>query len=105
MTWLAGCCCAGVTLDEIRDRIIDYGSRVKEADPSALVVAPEEWGWSGFLYSGADQQYGAENGWGRSPDRDAQGGMDYAPWLLQQLKLHEDRTGERYRCDQDRVEQ
>ena len=39
----------GLTMDQSRDVIVEYAQRVKAADPSALVVAPEEWGWSGYL--------------------------------------------------------
>ena len=67
--------------------MIDYAGRIKAADPSALVVGPEEWGWSGYVLSGYDQQYGALNGWGNLPDRtQVMNGMDYLPWLLSQWK-------------------
>ena len=75
----------GQTLDEIRDKMIDYAGRVKAVDPSALVVGPEEWGWSGYLFSGYDQQYGGAHGWGFLPDRANHGGADYLPWLLSAL--------------------
>ena len=42
---------------------------IKAVDPSALVVGPEEWGWSGYFYSGYDQQYGSTHGWSILPDR------------------------------------
>ena len=85
----------GVTMEQVRDAILDYGSRVKEADPNAVVVAPEEWGWSGYTLSGYDQQYGAQNGWGNYPDRAAHGGWDYLPWLLDQLRQQNQATGKR----------
>lgn len=47
---------AGATMAEIRDKLLDYGAKVKAVDPSALLAAPEEWGWLGYLYSGADEQ-------------------------------------------------
>jgi hypothetical protein len=59
-------------------------------DPSALVAGPEEWGWSGYIFSGYDQQYGSRHGWGFLPDRAAHGGMDYLPWLLRELKTRSD---------------
>ena len=71
---------------EIRDRVLDYAAMVKSVDPNAKVVGPEEWGWSAFIFSGYDQQVGAANGWTKFPDREAMGGMDYIPWLLQQWK-------------------
>ena len=76
----------GATMDEIFSTITDYATQIKAADPSALVVGPEEWGWSGYLLSGYDQQYGSLHGWSVMPDRNAHGGMDYLPWLLSQLK-------------------
>ena len=57
------------TMDEIRDKTIDFAQRIKAVDPTALVVGPEEWGWSGYFYSGYDQQYGSIHGWGSLPDR------------------------------------
>ena len=59
---------------------------VKAVDPNALVLGPEEWGWSGYFYSGYDQQWsGAHNNYNRAqfPDRGANGGWDYMPWLLE----------------------
>ena len=86
----------GPRMEEIRDKMIEYGRMIKAQDPGAQVVGPEEWGWSGYLYSGYDQQWGAKNGWGGSlPDRAAHGGMDYLPWLLDQLHKSEQATGQR----------
>jgi hypothetical protein len=87
----------GATMDEVRDKIFDYSAKIKALDPGALVVAPEEWGWTGYLLSGYDQQWGAANGWNWSlmPDRNNHGGMDYLPWLLNQLHQREIATGQR----------
>src|SRR5262245_48872529 len=79
----------GITMDEIRQRLIDFGTMIRTADPAALIVGPEEWGWSGYLYSGYDQQVGAANGWTSFPDRAAHGNWDYVPWLLAQLHQYE----------------
>ena len=50
----------GATMDEVRDEDASTTPRaIKDVDPGALVVGPEEWGWSGYFYSGYDQQYGA----------------------------------------------
>jgi Glycoside hydrolase family 44 len=76
----------GATMAEIRDKMLDYAGKIKAIDPSALVVGPEEWGWSGYFYSGYDQQYGAANGWSSLPDRASHGGADYLPWLLDALR-------------------
>ena len=85
----------GATMDEIRNKTIDYAGRIKAVDPSALVVGPEEWGWSGYLLSGYDQQYGSRFGWSNLPDRNAHGGTDFLPWLLDQLRRQETATGQR----------
>ncbi len=85
----------GATMEQIRDAILDYGARVKEADPNAIVVGPEEWGWSGYILSGYDQQWGAQHGWSNLPDRAAHGGMEYLPWVLDQLRQHNQATGKR----------
>ncbi len=76
----------GATMDEILATIKDYAPAIKAVDPGAKILGPEEWGWSGYFYSGYDQQYGSLNGWGYLPDRTNHGGQDYLPWLLSQLK-------------------
>ncbi len=79
----------GPTMQEIRDKIFDYASMVKTNDPNALVCAPEEWGWSGYFFSGYDQQNSGQH------DRAANGGWDYMPWLLNQIHQHDLGTGQR----------
>jgi PKD repeat protein len=76
----------GATMDEVRNKMVDYANQIKLLDASAQVVGPEEWGWSGYFFSGYDQQYGSLHGWSSLPDRNAHGGADYLTWLLQQLK-------------------
>jgi PKD repeat protein len=76
----------GATMAEIRDKMLDYAAKIKAVDPSALVVGPEEWGWSGYFFSGYDQQYGSQHGWSSLPDRTNNGSWDYLPWLLSQFK-------------------
>ncbi len=87
----------GTTMEEIRDDLFDYAGMVKSVDPSALILAPEEWGWPGYLYSGYDQQLSPSLGYNPAnyPDRQAHGGMDYMPWLLDQLHQHEISTHQR----------
>jgi hypothetical protein len=85
----------GATMEEIRDDMIEYASMVKSNDPNALVLGPEEFGWSGYLYSGYDLWYGNLHGWSYFPDRSAHGNMDYMPWLLSQLQLHDAAAGRR----------
>ena len=85
----------GASMDEIKQKMIDYATKIKAADPGALVVGPEEWGWSGYLFSGLDQQTGAQNGWSFFPDRSSHGNMDYLPWLLDQMRQNHQSTGKR----------
>ncbi len=88
----------GTTMQEIRDKFFDYGGKVKAVDPNALLLAPEEWGWPGYLYSGHDWQWaGANNNYNPAnyPDRLANGGMDYMPWFLDQARQRELSTGQR----------
>ncbi len=75
----------GATMDEVLGKFCDYAALVKGMDSNALVFGPEEWGWSGYLYSGYDQQYGSEHNWSSFPDRAAHGNQDYMPWLLNQI--------------------
>ncbi len=79
----------GPTMQENREKIFDYASMVKSNDPNAIVCAPEEWGWPGYFNSGYDIQ----NSGGH--DRTANGGMDYMPWLLNQIRQHDTNTGVR----------
>ena len=85
----------GATMDEVKNKMIDYAGRVKDNDPSALVVGPEEWGWSGYTLSGYDQQWGGLHGWSNLPDRTNHGNWDYLPWLLDQLRQNQASTGRR----------
>ncbi len=83
----------GATMNEIYNDFTAYSGQVKSNDSGALVLGPEEWGWSGYFYSGYDLQYGAAHGWSNLPDRTAHGNMDYMPWLLQNLKSYDTTNG------------
>ena len=82
-------------MDEVRDKMIGYAGMIKNADPSALVAGPEEWGWSGYFFSGYDQQYGGVHGWSQLPDRQNHGGADYLPWLLDSIRQSSATAGRR----------
>jgi hypothetical protein len=79
----------GATMQEIRDKFFDYAGTVKAVDPNALVLAPEEWGWSGYFFSGYDQQNPGNH------DRSTNGGWDYCPWLLNQFYQRATNTHQR----------
>jgi len=89
----------GTTMQEIRDKFFDYAGKVKAVDPNALLLAPEEWGWTGYFYSGFDAQWAsANNGWGNPalmPDRSTNGAMDYMPWFLDQARQRATNTNQR----------
>jgi hypothetical protein len=79
----------GPRMQEIRNLIIDYGGKIKAVDPGALVVGPDEWGWSAYFWIGYDLQHGG------GQDRALNGGADSLPWLLGQLRQHEQSTGQK----------
>ncbi len=85
----------GATMDEMQTKILNYAAMIKNNDSTAIIAGPEEWGWSGYFYSGYDQQYGAAHGWSYLPDRSAHNGADYLPWLLDQLHQNELTAGRR----------
>lgn len=85
----------GATMDEVSGKFVDYSTLVKGVDSNALVAGPEEWGWSGYFYSGYDQQYGGLYGWSYLPDRAAHGNEDYMPWLLGQISQASQSAGKR----------
>ncbi len=74
----------GASMDAMWDKFRTYGEAIKSVDPSAKIVGPEEWGWSGYFYSGRDQQWGPSHGYDfyHAPDRSTHGEADYIPWLL-----------------------
>jgi hypothetical protein len=57
----------GLHADEIASRVIAYSKAVKAVSPKTQVVAPEEWGWHGYHYSGFDQQYAITHGMDHTP--------------------------------------
>ena len=85
----------GATMDEVLNKTVAFAGAIKALDPGALVVGPEEWGWSGYFYSGYDQQYGGQHGWGNLPDRANHGGADYLPWFLDQVRQRSTAAGRR----------
>jgi hypothetical protein len=88
----------GPTMQEIWGKMITNALMVKSNDPNALVIGPEEWGWPGYFYSGYDQQWSGQHGdynQNDYPDRAANGGWDYMPWLLNQFHQHDIGTGKR----------
>ena len=85
-------------MQEIRTNFFTYASLVKALNPNALVCAPEEWGWTGYFYSGYDNQWAGAHGDYNSAhylDRTANGGWDYCPWFLTQFYQRVTNTNQR----------
>lgn len=77
----------GVHARDYAEKVIEAAAMIKAVDSSAMIVAPEEWGWGGYHDSGFDQQLMAAGGAKAQSDRVLQtGGQDYLPWLLQTWK-------------------
>lgn len=79
--------------DELWQRMRDYAVAILEADPTAEIAGPAEWGWPNYLCSDADNisQGCSPN----SPDRKAHGGQELVAWLLDQAKSYEQANGKR----------
>lgn len=79
--------------DELWQRMRDYAVAILEADPTAEIAGPAEWGWPNYFCSDADET--SQGCSASSPDRAAHGGAELMAWLLEQARAHEDATGQR----------
>ncbi len=89
---------AGASYDELRDSTYATGAAIKDADPAAQTLGPVGWGFNSLIYSGLDQEKCSEQGgncWSNPPDRAAHGGVEFAPWYLQQMNAYEQEHGRR----------
>lgn len=80
--------------DELLSKTVDYGSKIKAADPGAQLLGPAEWGWTNYFYSAKDAAAGGD-WWNTRPDRKAHGDMELVAWYLQKLKAYETTNGKR----------
>ncbi len=72
---------------EVAKGVIATSAAIRQSDPAALIVAPEEWGWPGYFASGFDQQSASRNLPAAGFDRVKQtGGLEYLPYLLRTWK-------------------
>jgi hypothetical protein len=79
--------------DELWERTRDYATAILDADPTAEIAGPAEWGWPAYFCSDADdQQKGCS---AASPDRAKHGGQELVAWLLDRAREHEGKTGRR----------
>ena len=80
--------------DEVLARGISHATAIKQADPSADVLGPVAWGWTGYFYSALDAA--GEGAWWNNPqDRNAHGGEAFIPWYLSEMADAEAETGQR----------
>lgn len=80
-----------VGYDELLERTLAYGTAVRRADPEARIAGPGVWGWPAYFFSAKDSRAGF---W-RKPDRRAHDDEPLLSWYLNQLRTHEQKTGER----------
>ncbi len=80
-----------LTYDELITRSIATASEVRKVDPQAHIAGPSSWGWPAYFYSAAD----AVAGFSKRPDRLAHKDVPLLAYYLQQLKAHQERTGNR----------
>jgi Glycoside hydrolase family 44 len=83
-----------VGYDELLSRTLEYAKAIKNADSSAQIVGPAEWGWSNYLFSAKDVAAGG-NWWDTRPDRMAHGDQELMAWYLAQLRQAEQSGGKR----------
>ncbi|WP_405735531.1 cellulose binding domain-containing protein [Streptomyces sp. NBC_01537] len=89
---------AGTGYEEMRDSTYATAAAIKDADPAAQTLGPVGWGFNSLVYSGLDQKTCSEVGgdcWSNPPDRAAHGGVQFAPWYLQQMQAYEQAHGRR----------
>jgi hypothetical protein len=75
--------------DELLSLTKEYAPAIRRADPNALIAGPSPWGWPAYFRSGKDQF--ADN----DKDRKAHGDQPLLEWYLDQVRMHEQQTGER----------
>ncbi len=88
----------GASYDELRDSTYATGAAIKDADAGAQTLGPVGWGFNSLIYSGLDQDVCNKQGgncWSDPPDRAAHGGVQFAPWYLQQMKAYDQAHGRR----------
>ncbi|MEK7764719.1 MAG: glycoside hydrolase family 44 protein, partial [bacterium] len=79
-----------LTYDEAWKRTVDYANAVKDADSTALVWGPVEWGWIGIKYSAADK---GPKSFADAPDSKQHKAKYFLEWYIQQLAAYKKKTG------------
>jgi hypothetical protein len=83
---------AQMTYDNTLQTFLDYATAIKSVDPQAKVAGPALSGWTAYFYSALDQ--GADR-YRTHSDRLAHGDMPFLPWWLDQVRKHDQQTGQR----------
>ncbi|HSP20290.1 MAG TPA: glycoside hydrolase family 44 protein [Myxococcaceae bacterium] len=81
------------TYDELWTKSRDTALALLEADPTAQISGPAEWGWPAYFCSAADTAVGGCSP--TSPDRAAHGGTELVAWYLQRARAQETASGKR----------
>jgi MYXO-CTERM domain-containing protein len=84
---------AATTYDELWSHSRDTALALLDADHTAEISGPAEWGWPNYFCSAADTAAGGCSA--SSPDRAAHGGTELVAWYLQQAKAQEATSGKR----------
>lgn len=78
--------------DELLQQFLTYARAVKDVDPTAQILGPTSWGWTGYFFSPRDR--GADL-YKSYADRKAHGDVPFVPWFLQQVAAHDRKSGRR----------
>ena len=77
---------------DLLNKFTEYGVAVKAVDPSAMVTGPVAAGWTGYLFSELDR---GDDNFKTAPDYVAHGKTFFLAWFLEQMKLYEQKNGQR----------
>lgn len=78
--------------DQVLSNFLEYARAVKKADPTGLVIGPESWGVTGYLFSALDE--GGDK-FATAADRKAHGGVPWLQWFLKSVKDSDTKAGAR----------
>jgi hypothetical protein len=78
--------------DSMLSTFLAYARAVKKADPAGLVLGPESWGVTGYLYSALDE--GGDR-FGEAADRKAHGDEPWLQWFLKSVRESDEKESGR----------
>jgi Glycoside hydrolase family 44 len=85
---------ADESYSEILTAYKNYALAVRNQEPNAQIVGPEEWGWSAYFNSTADLTWLSKHNWtGTPPDMAANGGLQHIPFILKSLSDYQKSSG------------